>query len=103
MRLAHRAPNLPDAQMIVDLLRAAGIDARVFNQNAQSAVGEIPPHVAWPQVWVVDDGDYAQARALIADFLAQPAPGSRACPYCGEENPSNFLTCWSCGHAMAPA
>jgi hypothetical protein len=100
MRLAWRAPTLPDAQLIVDLLMADGIEARMFNQNAQSAAGEIPPAVAWPQVWVMDDADLARARELIGILMAQPAPVDRDCPYCGEPNPSNFLSCWSCGRAL---
>jgi len=96
MRLAYRASSLPDAQLIADLLDAVGIESRVFNQNAQSAAGEIPPASAYPQVWVADDSQLERARALIAEFQAQPVPGDRRCRHCGEENPANFLTCWSC-------
>jgi hypothetical protein len=100
MQLAYRAASLPDAQIIADLLRADGIETRMFNQNAQSAAGEIPPAVAGPQVWVVDDEQLERARRLIAAFQAAPQPGTRPCPRCGEENPANFLTCWSCGGAF---
>lgn len=100
MKLAYRAASLPDAQIIADLLRAEGIDAHMFNQNAQSAAGEIPPAVAGPQVWVVDDDLLDRARRLIAAFQAAPAPGARRCPHCGEENPANFLSCWSCGRVF---
>jgi hypothetical protein len=100
MRLAYRAVSLPDAQIIADLLQADGIDTRTFNQNAQSAAGEIPPAVAGPQVWVVDDELLERARRLIAAFQAAPAPGTRRCPHCGEDNPANFLTCWCCGGAF---
>lgn len=97
MRIAYRAANLPEAQLVADLLAAAGIEARVFNQNAQSLAGEIPPAVAGPQVWVLDDALYPRARRLIDEHTAQPAPGSRPCRHCGEDNPDNFLTCWGCG------
>lgn len=96
MLLAHCAASLPDAQLIADLLHAAGIDARVFNQNAQGATGEIPPAAVCPQVWVVDDQALAPALALIAEYVRRPIPGSRVCPHCGEENPTNFLSCWAC-------
>jgi hypothetical protein len=97
MLIAYRAASLPDAQLVADLLRATGIDARLFNQNAQSMAGEIPPAVAGPQVWVMDDEDLPRARALIADHYARPMPGTCRCNHCGEENPSNFLSCWACG------
>ena len=96
MLLTYRAASLPDAQLIADLLLAAGIDVRVFNQNAQGASGEIPPAAACPQVWVVDDQALAPALALIAEYERWPTPGSRFCPHCGEENPTNFLSCWAC-------
>lgn len=100
MQLAYRAASLPDAQIIADLLQADGIETRLFNQNAQSVAGEIPPAVAGPQVWVVDDDQLDRARRLIAAFQSAPAPGTRRCPRCGEENPANFLSCWACGGAM---
>lgn len=100
MQLAYRAASLPDAQIIADLLQADGIETRMFNQNAQSVAGEIPPAVAGPQVWVVDDEQLERARRLIAAFQAAPTPGTRRCPRCSEDNPANFLTCWSCGGAF---
>lgn len=101
MRIAYRAASLPDAQLVADLLRTAGLDVRIFNQNAQSAAGEIPPAVAGPQVWVVEDACLERARALIAEFQARPMPvGTRRCRHCGEESPSNFLSCWACGGAL---
>jgi hypothetical protein len=100
MQLAYRAASLPDAQIIADLLHADGIETRMLNQNAQSVAGEIPPAVAGPQIWVVVDEQLDRARKLIAAFQSSPSPGTQRCPRCGEENPSNFLTCWSCGGAI---
>ena len=100
MRLAYVASNLPDAQLIADLLRAAGVDTRVFNQNAQSVAGEIPPAAAGPQVWVMDDPELQRARELIVEFQSQPAPDSRRCPRCDEDNPTTFLSCWYCGATL---
>lgn len=97
MRIAYHARDLPDAQLIADLLAQAGIGVRVLNQNAQSLAGEIPVTVAGPQVWVVDDALLSRARRLIDEHVSQPDPGSRHCRHCAEENPANFLTCWRCG------
>jgi hypothetical protein len=97
MLLAFRAVSLVEAQLVADFLGAGGIEVRIFNQYAQSASGEIPPASAYPQVWVVDDAQFARARALIAEFVNRPTPGSRSCPRCGEDNPVNFLSCWACG------
>jgi hypothetical protein len=97
MRIAYYAGSLPEGQLILDMLQAAGIEARMLNQNAQSTAGEIPPAVAGPQIWVMEDGQLDRARLLIEEHLLRPVPPGRTCPRCGEENPGNFLSCWACG------
>jgi len=93
----YSAPTLPDAHLVRGLLAQAGIEARVFNENAQSVMGEIPFHQAWPEVWIMDERDAKQARGLI-DQIEQPQSASRPtfCPHCREENPAHFHTCWNC-------
>ena len=93
----YSAPTLPDAHIVRGALVQAGIDARVFNENAQSVMGEIPFHQAWPEVWIMDERDARQARELIEEIV-QPHPESSAvvCPHCHEDNPARFHTCWNC-------
>ena len=98
MKRVYSAPTLPDAHLVMGLLVQAGLDARVFNENAQSVMGEIPVQQAWPQVWIMDDADAARAHELIRQF--EQADGQAdpvLCPHCHEENPANFQTCWNCG------
>ena len=93
----YSAPTLPDAHLVRGLLAQAGIDARVFNENAQSVMGEIPFHHAWPEVWIMDEREATQARELIHQIERPQAHyGSAFCPHCHEENPGNFHTCWNC-------
>ena len=92
----YSAPTLPDAHLVRGLLAQAGIDARVFNENAQSVMGEIPVHQAWPEVWIMHESDARQAREVIHQ-IEQPQSSSTAfCPHCHEENPAHFGTCWNC-------
>ena len=42
MRRVYTAATLPEAHLIRQLLESAGINARVFNENAQGAIGELP-------------------------------------------------------------
>lgn len=94
----YSAPTLPDAHLVRGLLAQAGIDARVFNENAQSVMGEIPFHHAWPEVWIMHECDAKQARELVHQIEApQASSGAAFCPHCHEENPGNFRTCWNCG------
>src|SRR6266566_3684136 len=46
-----------DAYLLADRLNQAGIKAHVFNEHASSIVGDVPPDVAQPQVWLEREGD----------------------------------------------
>ena len=97
MKRCYQCASLVEAQLAVDLLRVAGIDARIFNSNAQSGLGEIPFTQTWPEIWLLDDADYARARALLESIERSAGTGSVRCPACGEDNPRSFELCWHCG------
>lgn len=87
-----------DAWLVADRLHQAGIRAHVFNQHAQSIVGDVPPDVAQPQVWIEREQDEERARLLLARLDEEAARGGSArCAKCGEESPANFDLCWNCG------
>ncbi len=87
--------------LLVDLLSQHGIRARVLNAHASSIAGELPLDAALPQVWVDDATAAGRARALIEDYQRARHLGPPvACPKCGEENPSSFDLCWSCGAGL---
>lgn len=97
----YTAANLPDAHMLRQLLAQAGIEAHVFNENAQSGMGEIPFTHAWPEVWLVEPGDEQQAREVVRIFERPPVSSADVfCAACHERNPGNFELCWSCGAAL---
>lgn len=103
MKRVYTAQNLPDAYIVLNLLRQGGIEAHVFNENAQSVMGEIPVHVAMPQVWVADDAFAARALQLIESYRSRvPSGANVACRECGEQSPLEFEICWNCGKAFPP-
>ena len=65
------------AYLLKDILAINGIKAHVFNENMSSIVGDVPPEVAWPQVWLDDDADSARAAAVLRDYYARPQPARR--------------------------
>ncbi len=74
---------------------------RIFNANASSLAGELPIDAALPQVWVENPADATRARGLIDEYFASSVTGPPiTCPKCGEENPSSFELCWSCGAGL---
>ena len=98
MNRIYQAADLPEAHLIAGLLRQAGIDARVLNENAQGGLGDIPFGEVYPEVWIISAADFARANALIKDYERTPAEsGSAFCRACSEENPANFELCWKCG------
>jgi putative signal transducing protein len=100
---AYTAANLQDAHILLGLLAASGIKARILNASAQGGLGEIPFTHAYPELWLDDARDAARARALIEEF-ERPARAEppRRCPNCQEDNPARFEVCWKCGTAIAP-
>jgi len=61
----------------------------------------LPIDAALPQIWVEKPDEAARARELIEAFLrASPGGPPLMCPKCGEENPSSFDLCWSCGAGL---
>jgi hypothetical protein len=91
-----------DAFLVADRLNQAGIKAHVFNQHASSIVGDIPPEVGQPQVWLEREQDRERAEVLLRRIEDEAhAVGSVHCKRCDEESPGNFELCWNCGASLA--
>ena len=90
-----------DAYLVADRLNQAGIKAHVFNEHASSIVGDVPPDVAQPQVWLAREEDRERATILLRTMEADAARGgSVRCARCNEESPANFELCWNCGAGL---
>ena len=101
MERFYIALNRFDAYLVLHRLQHAGIGAHVFNEHMQSIVGDVPPEVAQPQVWLEDGGDRPRAEAVLAAMRAERTKtGTVWCPNCREENPANFELCWKCGRSL---
>ncbi len=94
----YSAADLQEAYLILHQLNLAGIDARILNEHAQGALGEIPFTHAYPEVWLVDDADESRARKILADYESRGSmSATRECIACGESSPEGFEVCWHCG------
>ena len=101
MKKIYSAANLIEAKIMLDLLSHAGVDARLFNENAQSGVGEIPFSNTYPEVWIMRDDDLERGRIVVNNYENSPVEtGVVHCAECGEENPRNFQLCWHCGAGL---
>lgn len=91
-----------DAWLVADRLNQLGIRAHVFNQHASSIVGDVPPDVAQPQVWIERECDRERAERVLAEIEtgAGSAQDDVICGKCGESSPGTFDLCWNCGAAL---
>jgi hypothetical protein len=91
-----------DAFLVADRLNQAGIRAHVFNQHAQSIVGDVPPDVAQPQVWLEREADRERAQILLDRMESEARRGGDVrCAACAEVSPATFDLCWNCGRSLA--
>jgi hypothetical protein len=94
----YTATNRFDAYLVLHRLQQAGIAAHIFNEHISSIVGEVPPDVAQPQVWLERARDRELAEKVLAQLASDRSThGNVHCARCGEENPANFELCWKCG------
>ena len=101
MERLYTAADLPEAHLILHMLRQARIEAHVFNENAQGGMGELPFTHTYPEVWIANGSDREQARRIIARYERPASPGvAVTCGECGEQSPGNFELCWRCGNSF---
>lgn len=101
VKRVYAAASLPEAHLLLHTLQANDIAARIFNENAQGGVGELPFTHAYPEVWIEHTDDEEEALRLVREFDIQVSvEGSLACEKCGEVNPPTFEICWSCASPL---
>lgn len=101
MHRLYRAADLPEAHLILGMLAAAGIEARLGNQHARGGMGEIPFTETYPEIWVTEHTDLARARGIVQAYEHPAGPAKvRRCRACGEDNPGGFEICWQCATAL---
>ena len=106
----YAAGDMAEAQFVRDLLADAEIEARIVGEALGAAVGELPPLVATPRVWVRAE-DAERARPLVEQYqrrlierAGREATGSRAeepfCYHCGQVVAPGQSPCPACGREL---
>jgi len=96
MKRVFSSPDSAEVGLVKNVLLKAGI--RCVEMNEQMAQ-TIPSAPFQAELWVVDEKDYAEADALMAEWL-NPTSTTGApwvCSRCGEKLGSQFSKCWKCG------
>jgi len=94
-----QSQSLMEIESLKEYLEQAGMPCSLRNQQTSTLAGTIPFAEVFPELWVLRDEDYDQAKVLIEDRskdleLSQP---SWTCSGCGESHASEFTACWKCG------
>ncbi|MFN3628476.1 MAG: DUF2007 domain-containing protein [Casimicrobiaceae bacterium] len=90
-----RAPSLALAQIWCDVLNRAGIEVTLQRLYQQGVAGDIPLDQVDPELWLMDEAQFARAQELLS-VLKNP-PQRRWFCACGEEIEGGFEQCWNCG------
>jgi len=87
------------ARLVVENLRAEGIEAQLYSQTSQSFpmdMGELSIARVLVPVW-----EHQQALELIQSYMDTEGEVVFACPACGEVYEPGAETCASCGAPLA--
>ncbi len=95
----YTAPSIAMAGYVQGVLESAGLACTLRNQFLSGGIGELPPTDCWPEVWLIHDHAEAQARAILAELLAEDAASAPWTCRCGETIDGQFGRCWHCGQA----
>jgi hypothetical protein len=101
MRKAYYTLDLIEAALLKDYLVQNGVGATLMNKG----LVRIPYDGIASEIWIADDANDDEVRALIRGFLKRrketpiAAKSSWGCQNCREENPGEFEFCWNCGQA----
>ena len=93
------ASSLVEAQLVLDLLLDAGVEARLMGAHLAGGFGELPHRDSLPKIWLTNASHRDDALEIIRQYQARQktiSDETLECPECGEENPGNFELCWSC-------
>ena len=98
MKKLYVSQSLIDVESRKELLDQAKIPCMVKNQRSTMLGGEVPFVEVFPELWVLQDNDFAQAQTLLKDWEeAQPIETtSWTCANCSEVHQKEFTSCWKC-------
>jgi len=76
-----------------NLLGNEGISVSVKNEHVSTGAH---PHLAYMELWINRDSDYAKAMELLATVDSKEPSKDWMCSECNETNDSSFEICWNC-------
>ena len=96
---AHSLVDSAELHVLKGILENLHIECMIRNENLAGGVGEIPFLNCFPELWLLDERDYAKAEAVIANWRRanHQTQAIWVCPQCAEIIDGQFSACWQCG------
>ncbi len=97
----YEAENQFDAQLVLDKLLSADLEAVMKGQFLSGAIGELPT-AGLITVWLVHPDDESKGQIIVEEFESHKRHTNppQKCPGCSEIIEGNFLLCWNCGDEL---
>ena len=96
MKLIYTHENRIMTLNIRNVLINHGFDVALNNEFASSASGGLAPFDTWPEVWLLKDDDFDNAKKIIESISYNSIQAAWECKKCQEENDESFDYCWKC-------
>ena len=81
---------------VKNVLNNNGYQVIVNNEFASSASGGLAPFDTWPEVWLLKDEDFEEAKKVIVSINTELSLITWKCKECNEVNDQTFDFCWKC-------
>ena len=96
MKLVYTHENRLMVLNVRNILIDHGIKVVVNNEYASSAAGGLAPIDTWPEVWILNDGDFGSSKNIIESLDVELKTAMWQCRGCLEKNDETFDYCWNC-------
>ncbi|NRA62614.1 MAG: DUF2007 domain-containing protein [Psychrobium sp.] len=96
MKLVYSNESLMSVNNAKALVEAQDIATFIKNEFASGAIGEVSAIDSWPELWVFDDSQSAQASEILNALNSNQDTVEWQCEQCDEHNDASFEICWNC-------
>ncbi len=93
--------NLISVYRAKHILDEAGINSVITNEHISFLAGEIPAIACWPRLDILNENDFANAKAALEALNGEIPAGENWECSCGKSHGPQFDCCWNCGASKA--
>tara|TARA_B110000008_G_scaffold278679_1_gene323189 strand:- start:2765 stop:3073 length:309 start_codon:yes stop_codon:yes gene_type:complete len=96
MKLLYTHENRVMVLNVKNVLTSHDFDVTLNNEFASSASGGLAPFDTWPELWLLNDNDFDEAKQVVESINNEINSTPWECHNCKEKNDQSFDYCWNC-------